>query len=144
MKLTFQTLTSLLALPSALAFVAPRYTNSTTTPPSTVNSTTNGTITPPSRYYLQTQVKGYGSSDKNGLYVEAYHTGAGLNDATLGPIDTAAAGYLNGTNQQFDLGTTFPWGMVIVDYDFYARTSTPLPVDTERKGKDANTSVIAT
>ena len=111
MKFTLPALASLLALPSALALA---------TPPYPTNTTTNGTITPPSRYYLQTRVKGYGNSDKNGLYVSGYHTGAGLNDATLQTIDVATAGYLNGTNQQFDLGTEFPWGMNMVDYDYYA------------------------
>lgn len=112
MKFTLPALASLLALPPALALA---------TPPYPTNATTNGTITPPSRYYLQTQVKGYGNPDKNGLFVSGYHTGAGMNDAVLTQsIDVAAAGYLNGTSQQFDLGTAFPWGMGIVDYDFYA------------------------
>ncbi|CAD6563581.1 MAG: hypothetical protein ASARMPRED_000070 [Alectoria sarmentosa] len=107
MKLSLQTLASLLTVPSALALATPSI------PPSTVNSTTNGTITPPSRYYLQTRVKDHGSSDKNGLYVSTYHTGAGFNDATLGSIEIAAAGFLNETYQQFDLGDPFPWGMNI-------------------------------
>ena len=111
MKLTLPALASLLALPSTLALTTPPYTN----------TTTNGTITPPSRYYLQTHVKGSGNPDKNGLFVSGYHTGAGENDATLQSIDVAAPGYLNGTNQQFDLGTQgIPWGMNMVDYDYYA------------------------
>ncbi|KAF6226008.1 hypothetical protein HO173_012598 [Letharia columbiana] len=125
MKLGLQTLTFLLTLPSALALATRRFpvnvtTNATITPPSTVNLTTNGTIAPPSRYYLQTRVKGYGNEDKNGLYVSGYHTGAGENDATLESIDAASVGFLNGTNQQFDYGTDFPWGMVMVLYDYYA------------------------
>lgn len=112
MKFTLPALASLLALPPALALA---------TPPYPTNGTTNGTITPPSRYYLQTQVKGYGNPDKNGLFVGGYHTGAGLGDAILDQsIDVAAAGYLNGTNQQFDLGNPFPWGMGMVEYDSYA------------------------
>ena len=114
MKLGLQTLASLLALPSALALATPHYAT---------NATNNGTITPPSRYHLQTKVKGSGNSDKDGLYVSAYHTGAGENDATLGTIDIASPGYLNGTNQTFDLGSDFPWGLVMVDYDYYAGLS---------------------
>lgn len=121
MKLT-NLLTLAPLLPSALALAlttAPPY-------PTTNNSTTNATVTPPTRYYLQTQVTGSGAAnaaDKNGLYVSAYHTGAGENDATLeSSIDVASVGYLNGTNQQFDLNSDFPWGFVMVLYDYYAGT----------------------
>lgn len=129
MKLTLQTLAFLLSLSSALALTTPPSPtstfNATIVPPFTVNLTTNGTITPPSRYYLQTRVKGPANEDKNGLYVSGYHTGAGMNDATLGSIDVASVGYLNGTNQQFEYDTDFPWGMVMVLYDFYAGKSPP-------------------
>lgn len=130
MKLTLRTLTFVLALPPALALTTPRSPVNTTTvatitPPSTSNLTTNNTVTPPSRYYLQTRVKGHGNEDKNGLYVSGYHTGAGENDVTLESIDGASIGFLNGTSQQFDYGTNFPWGMVMVDYDFYASTYLP-------------------
>ncbi|KAJ5461262.1 uncharacterized protein N7458_002814 [Penicillium daleae] len=48
----------------------------------------------------------------NDLYVYAYHTGAGLNDAVLDKDDTNAAPfYLNGTSALATLGTEFPWGM---------------------------------
>ena len=50
------------------------------------------------------------------LYVEAYHTGAGFNDAVLvssGPDNVFANGFLNGTQQEFNLGDDFPWGMVM-------------------------------
>ncbi|CZT17457.1 uncharacterized protein RCC_03291 [Ramularia collo-cygni] len=63
-------------------------------------------------YYLKTHVKsGYNRFDN--LYLEAYHTGAGLNDATFNKTtSTAAKGYLANPvyghssatyNQQFDL-----------------------------------------
>ena len=108
-------LLTLTLLPSALTL--------TTSPPPpyypTNTTSTNGTITPPSRYYLRTQVKGP-ETDKNGLYVSSYHTGAGENDATLESIDVASVGYLNGSNQQFDLGTAFPWGVGIEVTDEYA------------------------
>ncbi|KAL9072677.1 MAG: hypothetical protein Q9161_003385 [Pseudevernia consocians] len=125
MKVTLKTLAFLLTLPSALALATPPYpvnatTNVTITSPPIVNITTNGTITPPSHYYLQTRVKGYGNEDKNGLYVSGYHTGAGENDVTLESIDVASVGFLNGTYQQFDYGTDFPWGMVMGLYDYYA------------------------
>lgn len=65
-------------------------------------------------FYLKTSVvggSGYGGNNKGGLYVTAYHTGAGLSDATLeSDLSEAAKGFLNGTNLQFDLNTNFPWG----------------------------------
>lgn len=56
-------------------------------------------------------------SDKpahNDLYVVAYHTGAGFNDAVLfKDAKAASSAYLNGTRALFDLGTSFPWGMLV-------------------------------
>jgi len=62
----------------------------------------------PTKYYLQTKVvngtKDSGSK-KGGLYVYAYHTGAGTNDAVLSSNKSIAeAGYLNGTAFSFNLG----------------------------------------
>ena len=66
------------------------------------------------------------------LYLEAYHTGAGLNDAVMVPKEGAAIkGFLNGTNglvkgtkyqnMVFDLGNTFPYTMVMAEnVNFYA------------------------
>lgn len=66
-----------------------------------------------SEYNLRTQTTD-SSSDKNGLYVSAYHTGAGLNDAVLGSdIAGASRGFLNETHQIFDYGTSFSWGLNI-------------------------------
>lgn len=68
---------------------------------------------PPSQpeYYLRSQ----------GEYVAGYHIGAGLDDAVLvSDKSVAAKGYLNDTNQQFDLGTTFPWGMVMTSNPAYS------------------------
>lgn len=66
-----------------------------------------------SEYKLRTQTTD-SLSDKNGLYVTAYHTGAGLNDAVLGSnIARASRGFLNDTHQLFDFETTFPWGLNI-------------------------------
>lgn len=68
-------------------------------------------------YYLQTSVinctHDYGT-DKEGLYVFSYHTGAGLGDAALtSNISIASKGFLNGTYQQFDQNTTIPVAMVL-------------------------------
>ncbi|KAL4804009.1 hypothetical protein BDV18DRAFT_143663 [Aspergillus unguis] len=64
----------------------------------------------PEKFYLKTSEAE--NPDHNDLYVYGYHTGAGLNDAVLTKdVGTASAGYLNGTSVQFDLGTTFPWGL---------------------------------
>lgn len=131
MKFSLQALTIFITLPSALALAGPPFpinvtTNGTVTPPSTLNLTTTRTITPPSRYHLQTRVKGSGNEDKNGLYVSGYHTGAGEDDVTLEPFEVASIGFLNGTNQQFDYGTDFPWGMEMDVYDYYAGKSSPI------------------
>jgi hypothetical protein len=74
-------------------------------------------------YYLQTCVingtNDYGTN-KEGLYVVSYHTGAGLGDAALtSNISVASKGFLNGTYQQFDQNTTFPVAMVL-GYEPYA------------------------
>jgi hypothetical protein len=54
-------------------------------------------------------------------YVTGFHVGAGLDDAVLlGNKSRASRGYLNGTRQLFDLGTDFPWGMVMVQQPGYA------------------------
>ncbi|CAF9934776.1 MAG: hypothetical protein ALECFALPRED_006084 [Alectoria fallacina] len=134
MKPSLQALTFLLTLPSALALTIPPVnatTSATIAPsPSTVNLTTNGTIAPPPRYHLQTRVKGPGNEDKNGLYVTSYHTGAGESDATLGPLDIASVGFLNGTYQQFVYdGEPFPWGMIMEDpgLEYAGKYSPSLP-----------------
>lgn len=134
MKSPLQPPTFLLTLPSALALALPPFptnatTNTTIPSPPTLNLTTNATITPPSRYYLQTRVRGSGNESKSGLYVSGYHTGAGENDATLESIEIASIGYLNGTNQLFDYGEDFPWGMVMdVDDDYAGMCSISLRV----------------
>lgn len=57
----------------------------------------------------------------NGLFVYAYHTGAGLNDAVLDKDGTNASPiYLNGTRALADLKTEFPWGLVAVGDTNYA------------------------
>lgn len=57
----------------------------------------------------------------NNLYISAYHTGAGLNDPVMTKTtDVAAKAYMNGTNTLFDLGTDFPWGLVLRSDTNYA------------------------
>lgn len=56
----------------------------------------------------------------NNLYLQSYHTGAGLNDAVFVPKPSPAklaqdpnyisTGFLNATQQEFDLGNQFPYG----------------------------------
>jgi hypothetical protein len=77
----------------------------------------------PPRYYLKTLATDL-SSDKNGLYVIAYHTGAGLNDAVLtSDIARASKGFLNDTCQLFDFGTQVSWGMNMGGASNYAGES---------------------
>jgi len=68
-------------------------------------------------YRLQTKIvnnKNDHGSFKGKLWLSAYHTGAGLNDAVLLKNGSEAIkGYLNETIQQFDLGTEFPWFMAM-------------------------------
>ena len=49
-------------------------------------------------------------------------TGAGTNDVTLQGIVDASVGFLNASYQQFDYGTSFPWGMDVGDDTNYAGT----------------------
>lgn len=71
-------------------------------------------------FLLKTQlINGYSRFDN--LYVESYHTGAGLSDATLSnSTEYAAKGFLNGTEWQFDLGNEFPWGLTMYGDTNYA------------------------
>jgi len=87
--------------------------------------------------YLQTKVingtKDVGSK-KGGLYVYAYHTGAGLNDAVLSSNKTLASkGHLNGTLWQFDLGGSLIWDTVLVGDDNYAGWE-PVQIDAAAEG----------
>lgn len=69
-------------------------------------------------YYLKTVSS---SPSFSSLYLSTYHTGAGFNDAVLIPATSttgynisnypAATGFLNETQQEFNLGNDFPWGM---------------------------------
>ncbi|CAK7198076.1 hypothetical protein SEUCBS139899_000734 [Sporothrix eucalyptigena] len=61
-------------------------------------------------FVLKTQVKNGGDSKYNGLYVYAYHTGAGLNDAMLRPeTDRAVSGtaFTGGADSDSSLGAQY-------------------------------------
>ena len=82
----------------------------------------------PQLYYLKTCVTSGmpdSGTDKEGLYVAGFHTGAGLGAATLtSDIAVADKGFLNGTTWQFDYGTPFPWYMLLpVDSDYAGQSS---------------------
>lgn len=62
-----------------------------------------------------------GNDNHNNLFVYAYHTGAGLNDAVLSTkADQGSPAFLNGTKVQFDLDTPFPWGLKMTGDTNYA------------------------
>ncbi|CRG91240.1 hypothetical protein PISL3812_08288 [Talaromyces islandicus] len=61
------------------------------------------------------------SPSKNNLYVEAYHTGAGLADAVLTTSSSAAGKfYLNETYLQMDIGQEFTYGFELGGATNYA------------------------
>jgi hypothetical protein len=61
-------------------------------------------------FYLKTS--GATNPQYNDLYLESYHTGAGLSDAVLTPnISTAVKFYLNDTTVQADYGQAYPFGI---------------------------------
>lgn len=72
-------------------------------------------------FHLQTASAS--NQDHNGLYVYAYHTGAGLNDAVLTQDEgKAAPAVLNGTTTQFQL-SELQWGMLMPAATNYAGMS---------------------
>ncbi|EED18686.1 conserved hypothetical protein [Talaromyces stipitatus ATCC 10500] len=73
----------------------------------------------PSEFLLKTT--GSNITAHNNLYVEAYHTGAGMADAVLTTV-TANAGhfYLNETYLQMDIGQEFSYGFDIGGATNYA------------------------
>lgn len=50
---------------------------------------------------------GTNTATHNNLYIEAYHTGAGLSDAVLTTKSTAGHFFLNETHIQLDIGQEF-------------------------------------
>ena len=80
-------LSSILSFVSGACCALAQTTTTTTAAPAPT------TITPVGReYYLKTQVIEHGGPRRfNNLYIEAYHTGAGLNDAVLVPKSNHSA-----------------------------------------------------
>ncbi|CAG7937285.1 unnamed protein product [Penicillium salamii] len=67
------------------------------------------------------------NQEHNNLYVYAYHTGAGLNDAVLTKdVNAASSVYLNGTNAFFDFNTELLWGVVATGDNKYTCECLPL------------------
>jgi hypothetical protein len=56
------------------------------------------------------------------------NTGAGTSDITLGSIDVASIGFLNGSYQQFDYNSSFPWGLEMGGDSNYAGTHSMLNI----------------
>lgn len=90
------------------------------TPPTAPLSTTTTTATPSFtpvgvEYYLQAQPLNENLSDIVNNYVSAYHSGAGTNNVTLIAQSAATKAFLNpnGGYQEFDLGTSYPWGFAM-------------------------------
>ncbi|OOQ82308.1 hypothetical protein PEBR_39614 [Penicillium brasilianum] len=84
---------------------------------------TTAVANPVARDTKEFHLKTFGAqnSHHNNLYVYAYHTGAGFNDAVLDKNGTIASSfYLNGTNALADLGTDFPWGVIATGDTNYA------------------------
>ena len=109
-----QTIIALLTL-GAVVFGQP-------TPASPSSSTVANTT---QEYNLRTCLKP-GQDDKSrfdNLWLVAYHTGAGLNDATFNADREryAIKGFLNETSQEFDLGNDFPYSLKLDEnVNFYA------------------------
>ena len=81
------------------------------------------TANPVVRNAKEFNLKTSGAENKNhnNLFVYAYHTGAGLNDAVLDKDDSYASKiYLNGTTALADLGTEYPWGLIATGDTNYA------------------------
>lgn len=109
----------ILAPTSAITVILTSTPTSSSVPtPSSVStaSSTPASIVPTSRtYVLKTNSSDLAFSN---LYLESYHTGAGLGDAVLVPATSGSRfsnGFLNGTYQEFDFGNIFPWGMYMTN-----------------------------
>lgn len=79
----------------------------------------------PKHFHLKS--KGATNQEHNNLYVYAYHTGPGLNDAALTKdLNTASSVSLTGTKALFNFNTEFPWGVVATGDTKYTCESSPL------------------
>lgn len=123
---------SVIALLPFLAAVgaAPRgdVTTSTTPIPPPPTTTTTGlpSFTPVgAEYYLQAQPLDENPSDVVNNYVSTFHSGAGTNNVTLVAQSEASKASLDpdGGYQEFDLGTTYPWGLTMTEGAFGGETA---------------------
>ena len=106
----------------ALSLIALALTSASPTPASTPTPTKPS---PLSSFYLKTCSN---DTSKNNLYVAAYHTGAGQNDAVLVDKSSAIACTLNDTSLIFyGLGAGVPWGLAL-ENEFYTRECWILPL----------------
>ena len=66
-------------------------------------------------YYLQAQPLGKNPNAIPNSYLSSYHSGAGENIVTLVARSDATKAFLDpsGGYQEFDLGTAYPWGLVM-------------------------------
>lgn len=82
---------------------------------SAASTTSSSTTTNSAKYYLQAQPLGKNPKTIPNNYLSSYHSGAGQNIVTLVPRSDAPTAYLtpSGGYQEFDLGTTYPWGFVM-------------------------------
>lgn len=86
----------------------------------------------------------------NDLYLYGYHTGAGLNDPGLSHNRSIAAkGYLKhvkgenaivGNNQLFDLGSEFPYDLVMVPYEVAYSSWQPVRINAGSGGNGEDVS----
>ncbi|MCJ1310812.1 hypothetical protein MMC25_004479 [Agyrium rufum] len=91
--------------------------------PAPVAASVVPSFTPTGReYYLKSVDYPGNTTDKANLYLQGYHTGAGFNDVVLVPesVGSLAKFFLNNTHQEADLGSAFPWGLVLGNDDNYA------------------------
>lgn len=57
----------------------------------------------------------YHIRNSEGLYLSPYHTAAGISDAVfVEDIELAAKGYLQDSNQLFEVDSALIWGMILV------------------------------
>lgn len=111
--------------PTILASLALSLIALTSASPTPASTATPTKPSPLSSFYLKTCSN---DTSKNNLYVAAYHTGAGQNDAVLVDKSGAIAGTLNDTSIIFfGLGAGVPWGLELVN-EFYTRECGILPL----------------
>lgn len=111
--------------PTIIASVALSLIALTSASPRPASTDTPTKPSPLASFYLKTCSN---NTSKNNLYVSAYHTGAGQNDAVLVDKSSAIAGTLNDTSVIFyGLGAGVPWGLALVN-EFYTRECRMLPL----------------